>query len=198
MKQWTIQDKPAFLLSVAAVIIAGLSLYGTCRAGGFETTEYRTTLRTELIPAIQGYQSGQKEPANYVGVTITNLHRYDSAVINDIGGVISKTGDCSYSTRIFKIIPEETEFPIILEPGHIAGPNQLELVVQIPKSLSFPETAYGDSPRDTDGRGWELSYICFRTADVEPIKHPIVGPVAPLLTPPEKLRESRKEKHPNK
>ena len=197
MKGWKITDKPSFLLSIVAVIIAGASLYGTCRAGGFESTEYRTTLRTELIPAIQAYESGQKEPANFVGVTITNPHRHDSAVINNIGGVVSKTGDCSYSTRTFKIIPEDTEFPIILEPGHIAGSNQLELVVQIPKSISFPESAYGDIPKISREGTREITHICFRTADEEAIKYPIVGPVVPLAGSPEQLRESRKKNERN-
>ena len=192
MKEWNIQSKPAFVISVAALILAAISLYGTCRAGGFETSEYRTNLRTELIPIIPSHEGAEEDGVNYVALTISNLHRYDNAVINDIGGVIDETGDCWYSTKMFKIIPEETEFPIVLRPGHIAGGNQLGLVLQISQSLTFPETRYRDTVTNSYGSRRHITHVCFKTADEEPVRYPIVGPAIPLPGPAEVFRESRK------
>ncbi len=186
-----------YLVSTIAMSIALATFIGDCRAGAFEEPEYKTTLKVELLPLLAAYQRmNAEEPQNFVSLTITNIHRLDTAVINDIGGVVDESGECIYSVGIFKILPQETRFPIVLKPGHIAGVNQLELVVQIPNNLPFPEEAYRVSLPEVSAAPWRLNSICLRTADERPIKYPILGPVVPLTGPPDILRESRKTDEP--
>ena len=181
---------PSLLLSLLAVAIALLSLWGTYRSGGFDKPEYSTDLNVELIPTVQAWQlEKEEESANYVALKITNHHSANNAVINAIGGIIDDSGQCRYFRRMFRVIPENTEFPIVLTPGEILGPNPLDVMLKVSGNTHFPVDAYDGNPPENEGWGQTLSHVCLMTADPSDMAYSITGPIVPLPSPPEELAQ---------
>ena len=177
-------------IQIIVIIMAAMGLFGQCRAGDFDKQEYSSNLGVDLIAVKQGYvPDSDGGPESWVSLQITNRHSNATAFIHDIGGIIEPSQDCAYSTTSFPIDPNHTTFPIALEPGMIAGVNQLELVMGLPSWVRFPN----DANVPTDKQHWPvLSHVCLKTADRAPLKYPITGPVVPLAGPPETLRQSRR------